>query len=333
MVLSEAESKYKITYPQAFRKVYESGAMPWLDYNKNWINKHINTIEKNSWAFFCGLQFYPLPFEDIEKSITAFENSLENNHEYKYGSVRLNPRYRFFPFAKATRDLEIYYMFAADSENPKAEPFVVIYSVKDVVMYTCAKNFRYFVFNLMIRYIKQQRKLKEEINPAIINALMAFTGRKLDNIEITSNYDKLLEKHAETEQVFFPHLIPAEEIDNSIYAQNGNRETIVIDKKTNSAIIIDEIRYIEAGNKSFSVRFKDKTETYNKSLSFIENQLPQDKFYRCHKSYIAGFKHIAKITEDGVIFDNGEKASLSRRKMTEFKKKFDEYKRNKSFAV
>jgi hypothetical protein len=328
MVLSEAESKYKVSYPQAFRKVYESGAMPWLDYNENWINKHINAIQKNNWAFFSGLQFFPLPFEDIENAITAFDNSLENNYEYKYGSLRLNPCYRFFPFAKVARDFEIYYMFVADRENPKAEPFVAIYAVKDVVMYTCARNFRRFVFNLMIRYIKQQRKLREEINPEIINALTAFTGRKFDDIEINNNYDKMLEKHAETEQVFFPHLVPAEEIDSDIYAHNGNRENIVIDKKANSAIKIDEIRYIEAGNKSFSVHFKNKTETYNKYLSFIEDQLPQDRFYRCHKSYIAGFKHIANITEDKIIFDNGEKASLSRRKMTEFRKKFDEYKRS-----
>jgi hypothetical protein len=333
MVLSEAESKYKISYPQAFRKVYESGAMPWLDYNENWINKHINAIQKNNWAFFCGLQFYPLPFDDIENAITAFENSLENNHEYKYGSVRLNPRYRFFPFAKLARDLEIYYMFVVDKENPKAEPFVAIYAVKEVVMYACAKNFRYFIFDLMIRYIKQQRKLKEKINPEIINALMAFTGRKLDNIEIDNNYDKLIKKYPETEQVFFPHFIPAEEIDGNIYAHNGSRENIVIDKKTNSAIKIDEIRYIEAGNKSFSIRFKNKTETYHKYLSFIESQLPQDRFYRCHKSYIAGFKHIAEIAGDKVIFDNGEKAAVSRRKLAGFKKKFDEYKRNKPFAV
>jgi DNA-binding LytR/AlgR family response regulator len=217
-------------------------------------------------------------------------------------------------------------MFVTDKEKPKAEPFVAIYSVKDVVMYTCAKNFRYFVFNLMIRYIKQQRKLKEEINPEIINALTSFTGHKLDDIEIDSNYDKLLKKYPETEQVFFPHLIPAEKIDSDIYAHNGNRETIIVDKKTNSLIKIDEIRYIEAGNKSFSVHFKKKTETYNKSLSFVENQLPQDKFYRCHKSYIAGFKHIAKITEDEVIFDNGKKAAVSRRKLAEFNQKFDEYK-------
>jgi DNA-binding LytR/AlgR family response regulator len=53
--------------------------------------------------------------------------------------------------------------------------------------------------------------------------------------------------------------------------------------------------------------------------------LPQDRFFRCHRSFIVGFKHIITHSDRSIIFDNGEKAVVSKRLYAEFEERFEEY--------
>jgi DNA-binding LytR/AlgR family response regulator len=73
------------------------------------------------------------------------------------------------------------------------------------------------------------------------------------------------------------------------------------------------------------IRLKDSSVHCSKSFTFIEPLLPSESFFRCHKSFIVGFKNIITYSEHGIIFDNDEKAMISKRKYSEFRKRYAEY--------
>ena len=69
-----------------------------------------------------------------------------------------------------------------------------------------------------------------------------------------------------------------------------------------------------------------------KNLSVIENQLPQDRFFRTHRTYLVGFRHIVSHTSADILFDNKEKALISKLKYGAFKKAFVDYVKRFNFA-
>lgn len=53
--------------------------------------------------------------------------------------------------------------------------------------------------------------------------------------------------------------------------------------------------------------------------------LPKDRFIRSHRSCIVSFLHIRNHDNKTIYFDNNERASISRRYLTDFKRAFQEY--------
>ena len=52
MVLCELEKKYKISYPEAFRRVYETGALLWLNHDSKWVKQHTRELRQRHGNFF-----------------------------------------------------------------------------------------------------------------------------------------------------------------------------------------------------------------------------------------------------------------------------------------
>ncbi len=109
-----------------------------------------------------------------------------------------------------------------------------------------------------------------------------------------------------------------------------NEEFIIlkIDEITKK-VSINDIIYAEASDKYCYIRTTKESLLYKKTLSDLESLLPEDYFYRCHRSYIVNFKHIISHTNSDIMFDNNEKALISKVKASGFKKAFLDYvKRN-----
>jgi DNA-binding LytR/AlgR family response regulator len=67
--------------------------------------------------------------------------------------------------------------------------------------------------------------------------------------------------------------------------------------KKHHKISIFEIFYIEAYGEYIKIKLKnDETILSKDSMNGILEKLPQDKFFRCHKSYIVNFEHIHSFT-------------------------------------
>ncbi len=88
---------------------------------------------------------------------------------------------------------------------------------------------------------------------------------------------------------------------------------------------MSDIIYAEAKGKHTIIRTTQKTFEIHVHLKKIENQLPNEKFCRCQRAYIAGFEHIESHTNTEIVFDNGERAQIGKSYIVRFKKLFQEY--------
>jgi hypothetical protein len=350
MLLKEAEKKYNIKYPELFRKAYRSGIIQWLEFEGKKLARAVYDLEKKKDAVFHGFYMRFIPFAEIENAIAVFNKSLESDLDYKRGLTELNTRYKYIPFARVGRDSRDYYMFVSDKENPKAAPVIAVYHTNEVVMYTCAVDFEDLMFQHLIWKVKNDRKCG--VNPDVVKAYSAFLSeRRADSaLKCTdSDYDLLMKEYEDflhTEngiilerQKFFPHLVPVEAAVDSDDS-SGNETDIsfpgklIIDGRFQKmSVDFDDIRYIEADNKTSCIRLKRESLHCTKSFTFIEPLLPANKFFRCHKSFIVGFKHIITHCERSIIFDNGEKAMISKRKYVKFKEKYAEYLRERDYVM
>lgn len=98
-------------------------------------------------------------------------------------------------------------------------------------------------------------------------------------------------------------------------------------------ININDILYIEARNKGSLVRLKNQTLDCGLLLSDFQKKLPEDRFFRSHKSFLVGFKYITEYGTSEIVFCNGEKAKISRYRFNDFKSSYFDYMKRYIFEV
>lgn len=90
-------------------------------------------------------------------------------------------------------------------------------------------------------------------------------------------------------------------------------------------IRLSEIIYVESKDKHTIIRTIDNYFECCRYMQEIERMLPKDRFIRSHRSCIVSFLHIRNHDNKTICFDNNERATISRRYLTDFKKAFQEY--------
>ena len=78
-------------------------------------------------------------------------------------------------------------------------------------------------------------------------------------------------------------------------------------------IYIDEIRYIEVFSHTVNIHVKDQELTFRMNLNELEKQLPQNTFFRIHRSCLVNLAYIQKLNRTSVLLETGEVLTLSRR--------------------
>lgn len=99
--------------------------------------------------------------------------------------------------------------------------------------------------------------------------------------------------------------------------KNDNPSVLLI-KKGNDILKVRfcDILYCEAIDHKLTIHTHSGIVDYYENIAGLEQKLDED-FFRCHRSYIINLKHVAACEKDTVIFDNGDKALVSRRKANE----------------
>lgn len=89
-------------------------------------------------------------------------------------------------------------------------------------------------------------------------------------------------------------------------------------------IAADNIYYVEAFSHYVTLYTKDSQQSFNMRISDMEKTLGED-FFRCHRSYIVGMKHVSKVTRNVMILDSGKEIPLSRAKYDDANQAFIHY--------
>lgn len=184
---------------------------------------------------------------------------------------------------------------------------------------------------------------------------LIFLDYQMKEIDGLETAKKLRAAHIETPIIFltsFPHIVfdtfevnayrflvkpidPSKlwaAMDDFLEEQNSEQYIIIKDGECSRRINIDDIIYAEAADKYCFIRTKEEGFTYKKTLSEFESLLPEDRFFRSHRTYLIGFRHVVSHTETTIELDNQEKALLSKLKRTPFKKAFQDYIKRFHFA-
>ncbi|MBK1810818.1 SMI1/KNR4 family protein [Clostridium sp. YIM B02505] len=144
VTLKELENMLDVKFPRTFHEIYNSGAMEWLTHTYDWLNKNRATVEADIEAFFysVGGDCEPIIFPEIQETINYFEEMLEYDEDYKLGKVKINPKYRFIPFAQmGSGDLYCFWY-----EESSQEPKITVYGHDTGDMDLWANNFDEFLF-------------------------------------------------------------------------------------------------------------------------------------------------------------------------------------------
>ena len=87
---------------------------------------------------------------------------------------------------------------------------------------------------------------------------------------------------------------------------------------------VGQVQYVEAFSHTVAIVTGIDTIQVKMPISEIEKLLG-DGFIRCHRSYLVGLKHIARLSKTEVILDNGKTLPLSRSAAVSVHKAFISY--------
>ena len=167
-----------------------------------------------------------------------------------------------------------------------------------------------------------RRIRKKNIKTAII-FLTSFPDIVFDTFEV--NTYRFLVKPIDIEKL-------SSAMDDYLQSMDSSNFLVIKTEDEHKRINIDDIIYIEAADKYCYIRTVSDNILYKKTLSDIESSLPPEKFFRSHRTYSVGFRHIVSHTSTDILFDNKERALISKLKLTPFKKAFTDYVRRYNFA-
>ena len=114
-------------------------------------------------------------------------------------------------------------------------------------------------------------------------------------------------------------------MDSFLHELDDSNYILVKTDEANKRINIKDIVYVEASGKYCYIRDNEDSVLYKGTLAEIEEMLPQDMFFRSHRTYLVGFRHITSHTSTSILFDNNERALISKMKLTAFKKAFTDF--------
>lgn len=160
------------------------------------------------------------------------------------------------------------------------------------------------------------RRIRALGSDCIIIFVSAYPDIAIDTFEVSTF--RFLTKPVDKQKLF-------KALDDYLKSTDNDNLLVVKTREASWKIKISDIVYVEAKLKHCIIRTADNTFEIAANLKHIERQLPPDKFARCQRSYIAGFRHIVNHSSVCILFDNGEKAVIGKKYLTQFKKSFQDY--------
>ena len=215
-----------------------------------------------------------------------------------------------------------------DSYAHKRNLIILYFDFKDGrELLACPQEFDLIFMDYQMKEMdgmETARKLRALHIDTPIIFLTSFSHIVFDTFEV--NAYRFLVKPIDPEKL-------AAAMDSFLSDQETDQYIVIKDGDHSRRINIDDIVYAEASDKYCFVRTTEEGFIYKRTLAELESQLPEDRFFRSHRTYLIGFRHVVSYTETTIVLDNKEKALISKLKRTPFKKAFQDYIKRYHFAA
>lgn len=164
--------------------------------------------------------------------------------------------------------------------------------------------------------IETARKINGLKKSGIIIFVSAYTNVAMDTFEVKAY--RFLGKPINKEKLY-------KAIDDYRAEMDSDDFLIFRTHEGTIRIRVSEIVYAEGiGSHSIIHTLKSDYEI-SINLKSIQSKLPQDKFFRCHKSFLTSFVHIQAHDNTMIRYDNGSNVYISRNFLPKFRRAFKEY--------
>ncbi|RDY27731.1 DNA-binding response regulator [Romboutsia weinsteinii] len=150
---------------------------------------------------------------------------------------------------------------------------------------------------------------------------------KMEIIFITSLIDYVQEGYEVRAYRYLLKPIESEELEKHITTcikeiENKNDYILIKNKSNTYKIYSSEVTYVEVQKKDMLIHTINKTFDVKYSLEKIEKDINQDKFVRCHKSFLVNLSYVENIKTNTIILESGEEVPVSRYRYKDIKEKF-----------
>lgn len=166
------------------------------------------------------------------------------------------------------------------------------------------------------------RQLRDKNNKTTIIFLTAVPDIVYDTFEVKAF--RFLNKPIEDERLY-------KALDDFLKSFSDDEYLSLIERGKIVRIEYNDILYVEANGKKCLIHTINDTIEHTQFLLSVEGKLPKDRFFRCHKSFIVGFKHIVSRDGNEITLDNGDKVDLTKSKAESFKNQYIDYLKRYSF--
>lgn len=114
-------------------------------------------------------------------------------------------------------------------------------------------------------------------------------------------------------------------------AEGRQKKSLLLTEETEVSLIpVDEIMYAEAFSHSVTLHLTSGCrEVRSVGLKELEQRLPAEDFFRCHRSYLIHLGHVNRIGKCEVLLDDGSRLPVSRRREKELFRVFVDYYKGK----
>ena len=166
-------------------------------------------------------------------------------------------------------------------------------------------------------------RLRNRKNETAVIFVSNYRDVALDSFKVQTH--RFLTKPVNIEKLY-------EALDSFVKKYNTEKYVLLYSEEEDKTCRIAEksIIYAEADNIYSRVRTAKASYKFKGTLSKFERSLKSDFFYRTHRSYLVNFNFIDNYTHSEIRFENNEKASLTKAKYSDFKKKYIAFVRQKN---
>ncbi|MCY6959004.1 LytR/AlgR family response regulator transcription factor [Clostridium brassicae] len=106
----------------------------------------------------------------------------------------------------------------------------------------------------------------------------------------------------------------------------SNEQCIVINRgKSTIKVLLDNVSFFEIQNRVIDIHTQREVIQYYDKIANVEDKVPKESFFRCHRSYIVNLKYVKKFNKTEIILDDNTRIGLSKSKYDEFSKAFLKY--------